>query len=236
VSTQAGIILQARFGSTRLRGKALAQVGGRSILEHCLGRLLQAGVSRVVLATTTAAEDDELAAIAAGLGAGVHRGECEDVLKRFADAARAFDLDPVVRATADNPAVDVQAPGRVIAALRQAGADYVREEGLPLGAAVEGMTAAALHRAARLATDPYDREHVTPFILQRRSLFRVLCIDAPAPLRDPLLRLTVDTSDDLARVRELFARVGSAEPTLARLIAAARHCPAAELPARAEVA
>lgn len=218
--TQAGIILQARYGSSRLRGKALAPLGGHSILEHCLRRLIRAGVARVVLATTTQAEDNDLAAIATRLGAGVYRGDRDDVLRRFSDAARTFDLDPVIRATADNPAVDVQAPGRVIAALRHTGADYLREEGLPLGAAVEGMTADALHRAARLAADPYDREHVTPFMMKRRDLFRVTCVDAPAPLRRPGLRLTVDTADDLAWVRELFARTGSDEPSLTKLIAA----------------
>jgi spore coat polysaccharide biosynthesis protein SpsF len=218
--TQAGIILQARYGSSRLRGKALARVGSRTILEHCLRRLARTAVARVVLATTTQPEDDALEAVARRLGVPVYRGDRDDVLKRFADAARAFDLDPVLRATADNPAVDIDCPGRVIAALRQTGADYIREEGLPLGASVEGMTAEALQRAARLATDPYDREHVTPFILKRRDLFRVTCVEAPAPLHQPSLRLTVDTGEDLGWVAELFARAGSDDPSLTTLIAA----------------
>jgi spore coat polysaccharide biosynthesis protein SpsF len=218
--TQPGIILQARYGSSRLRGKALARVGGRTILEQCLRRLSQSGVARVILATTTQGEDDTLAAVARRMGIDVYRGDRDDVLKRFAEAARAFDLDPVLRATADNPAVDVESPVRVVAALRQTQADYIREEGLPLGASVEGMTADALYRAARLATDPYDREHVTPFILKRRDLFRVTCVDAPAPLRQPSLRLTVDTHEDLAWVSELFARTATADPSLSTLIAA----------------
>jgi spore coat polysaccharide biosynthesis protein SpsF (cytidylyltransferase family) len=146
------------------------------------------------------------------------------VLGRFSSAAHAFDLDPVIRATADNPAVDIESPGRVIAALRATGADYIREEGLPLGAAVEGMTASALHRAAQLATDLYDREHVTPFIRTRRDLFHVLEVQAPSTLTRPELRLTIDTPEDLAWVRELFLRTGSDDPSLATLIAASgRH-------------
>src|SRR5262245_33236816 len=142
--TRAGIILQARYNSTRLPGKALEVVGGRTILEHCLRRLIKAGVAHVVLATTWEREDDVLVAIARRVGALVYRGDSADVLGRFADAARFFELDPVLRATGDNPAVDVQAPGRVLAALRVTEADYVQEEGLPYGAAVEGMTAEAL--------------------------------------------------------------------------------------------
>ena len=218
--THAGIILQARYASTRLRGKVLEPVGGRTILEQCLRRMIQAGVARVVLATTTNPEDDVLEALARRMGVAVYRGEADDVLGRYSDAAKMFDLDPVLRATGDNPAVDVQSPGRVLAALRATQADYIREEGLPWGASVEGMTAAALHRAARLATDPYDREHVTTFIRKRRDLFRVTTVDAPAPLVRPMLRVTVDTAEDLAWVRELFFRAGSDDPSLSALIAA----------------
>ena len=218
--TRAGVILQARYNSTRLPGKALEVVAGRTILEHCLRRLIAAGVARVVLATTWEPEDDVLAVIARRLGASVYRGESADVLARFAHAARFFDLDPVLRATGDNPAVDVQAPGRVLAALRMTGADYVIESGLPCGVAVEGMTADALERAEILAQDPYDREHVTPVIRNNLDIFNVAEVSAPASLVRPELRLTVDTREDLDRMRELFFRTQSDDPSLSSLIAA----------------
>lgn len=218
--TRAGIILQARYASTRLFGKALEPVGGRTILEHCLRRLVKAGVARVVLATTCEPEDDVLEVIARRVGAAVFRGDTTDVLGRLSDAARAFDLDPVLRATGDNPAVDVQAPGRILAALRLTDADYVQEHGLPYGAAVEGMTAEALHRAAALAQEPYDREHVTSFIRSNPEIFTVAEVSAPVSLVRPSLRLSVDTQDDLDRLRELFFRTRSDDPSLAALIAA----------------
>lgn len=219
--TRAGIILQARLASTRFPGKALEPIGGCSILERCLRRLIASSVAHVVLATTRAREDDGLAAIATRLGVRVYRGETDDVLGRVVEAAKTFDLDPIVRATADNPAVDVQAPGRVLAALRSTDADYASEDGLPLGAAVEAMTAESLRHAAALAQSPSDREHVTTFMRRRRDLFRVCYVPAPTPLRRPSLRLTIDTEADLAWVRELFFRAGSDEPSLAELIAVA---------------
>lgn len=218
--TRAGIILQARYASSRLFGKALEPVGGRTILEHCLRRLIRSGVGRVVLATTNEPEDDVLAVIARRVGALVYRGDTNDVLGRFADAARRFDLDPVIRATGDNPAVDVQAPGRVLAALRLTDADYACETGLPYGAAVEGMTADALHRAAALAVTAHDREHVTPFIRNNPGMFNLAEVNAPVALCAPSLRLTVDTPEDLEAIRELFFRTRSDDPTLAALIAA----------------
>ena len=217
--TRAGIILQARYGSRRLKGKALEPIGGCSILERCLRRLVAAGVAHVALATTRDAEDDALEAIATRIGVPTYRGSAGDVMGRYVEAAEAFQFDPIIRATGDNPGVDIQAPGRLLAALRGGDVDYVREEGLPFGAGVEAFTAAALMLAAAKARHPYDREHVTTYMRRHPNLFRVRELPAPAPLWRPLLRLSVDTQKDLEWVRELFFRAGSEEPALSELIA-----------------
>ena len=216
-----GIILQARYASTRLPGKALAQIGSLTVLDHCLQRLLAGDAAAVVLATTTNPEDDALAAVAEGRGVPVFRGDVDDVLGRYAAAAARFQLHPVIRATADNPAVDIDAPRRVLAALTGTRADYVREDGLPIGAAVEGLTYAALCRCALAARLPGDREHVTTYVKSQPQWFRIAGIEAPAAVRRPDIRLTVDTAADLEFVRKLFARAGDHLTPLASLIRAA---------------
>jgi len=219
--TRDGIILQARFASTRLPGKALERIGSRTLLEHCLARLLSAGVAQVVLATTTNAEDDALAVVARRIGVSVFRGDATDVLGRYTAVAAEFGFDHVIRATGDNPAVDIGGPGRLLGALRANAVDYVWEDGLTYGGAVEAMTAAALRHAAQAATHPEDREHVTPYIRRGTQRFRILQMTAPAPLCRPDVRVTVDTPDDLTRMRELFARTGTENPTLRQIIEAA---------------
>ena len=131
------VILQARMASRRLPGKALARLGARSVLAHCLERLRVGAAAPVMLATTSNPEDDLLEAEAAGLGVPVFRGSDRDVLGRFVAAAGSVGARLVVRATADNPAVDIDAPSRVLSAIRSSGADHVSERGLPYGAAVE---------------------------------------------------------------------------------------------------
>ncbi len=218
-----GIILQARLGSRRLPGKVLARVGQATVLEHCLGRLLASGVARVVLATTTRPEDDAVATCGERAGVAVFRGSSEDVLGRFAQAAEQFELDPVIRATADNPAVDPAAPERLLTLLKDTGADYASEVGLPVGGGVEAMAAAALHYSASAATAVYDREHVTTFIKNNPRTFRLVSQTAPRRMQAPSLSLTVDTPEDLAWVNRLFAAINDPEPRLETLIAAARE-------------
>lgn len=204
---RAVIILQARMGSTRLPGKVLETIGARTLLAHCLSRLLVGSAAPVMLATTTNKEDDDLVRAAAAYRVPAFRGPVDDVLARYVLAARSVDARYVIRATADNPLTDVDGPERLLRVLRTSGADYAIEHGLPVGGAVEAMTADALYRAHSLATDPADREHVTALIRRDVACFSPLVIDAPRKVRRPDVRVTIDTAEDLWRMRRLAAEM-----------------------------
>lgn len=219
---RAGIILQARMASSRLPGKAVARVGDDPLVVWCLRRLAARSGLPVVLATTERPDDNVLCEIARRLDVPVVRGPVEDVLGRFLQAAAAFRFAYVIRATGDNPLVDLDAPRRTLDQLCRSGAAYVHEPELPVGAAVECCTVAALRDAAERTTTAYDREHVTPFLLRGDGL-RSLACQAPAALRRRDLRLTVDTEADLASVRRLVDALGDRAPLapLSAIIAAA---------------
>lgn len=223
MSLNAAVVLQARMASRRLPGKALAVVAGRTILTHCLRRLQAGSPVPVVLATTSRPEDDDLADEAARLGVRAFRGPSDDVLARFVRVARLLKVDYVVRATADNPAVDMDAPRRVLELVASGDIDHATETELPYGAAVEAVTADALVRASEVAVDAADREHVTTLIRRDHVGFHAVESRAPRPLRRPELRLTVDTADDLEHMRRLMALAGGAlgDPSLEAIIAAA---------------
>jgi spore coat polysaccharide biosynthesis protein SpsF (cytidylyltransferase family) len=215
------IVLQARMGSTRLPGKVLARLNGRTMLDHAIARLRLCGLP-VIVATTELEADDAVVAEARRLGADVYRGERDNVLARFIGAARTFCLTEIVRATADNPCVEPLGPRRVIMFRQRVGADHVVECGLPIGTAVEAVSLDALERAAALVSDPYDREHVTSFV-RRDCRFRALRAVAPGQMRRPGLRLTVDTAEDLEFLREVFASLDPNEacPSVPSIIQAA---------------
>jgi spore coat polysaccharide biosynthesis protein SpsF len=221
--SEAVILLQARMASTRLPGKALAPIGARTLIGHCLARLRIAAAAPVILATTTNPEDDLLVATAATYGVPSFRGSSDDVLGRFVLAAQSIGARFVVRATGDNPAVDIGGPARVLAALRSTRADHVIEDGMPYGGAVEGVTLAALARASELATSAADREHVTPWIRRDRTRFTAVKIPAPKALRRPDVCVTVDTTHDLAFMQDVAARMNNwcDEPELLNIITVA---------------
>jgi RimJ/RimL family protein N-acetyltransferase len=131
------------------------------------------------------------------------------VLDRFASALATFPADHVVRLTADCPLADPVLVEGVIARHLDRGADYtsnVFPRTFPRGLDCEVMTASALRTAHAEATDPVEREHVTPFLYRRPERF------ALANMRNDVALgregWTVDTADDLAFVRSIVDRMG----------------------------
>ena len=82
------VLLVARTGSTRLPGKMLAEMRGKTVLEHLFDRLkLASRPDRVVLCTTSLETDDCLEKTAREYSVTCYRGDPEDVLARLLAAA-----------------------------------------------------------------------------------------------------------------------------------------------------
>jgi spore coat polysaccharide biosynthesis protein SpsF len=201
-------IVQARSGSTRLPGKVLTELAGRPMLRLMLDRLAHLPVDALVVATSDLPADDPVAAVAADAGAAVVRGPEADVLARFAVALEEHRPDVVVRMTADCPLADAALVAAAVEQRHRTGADYVSNSLIrtfPDGLDVEVVTAAALREAVAEAADAEEREHVTPFVYRRPARYRL-----GALLSGQLLgheRWTVDTPEDLARLRAIVDRL-----------------------------
>jgi spore coat polysaccharide biosynthesis protein SpsF len=205
------VVVQARAGSTRLPGKVLAEVHGMPMLGFQLRRLAPIADlvgGQVVVATSDLPGDDPVTAVGHGLGLDVVRGSEADVLGRFALALAAHPAEVVVRLTGDCPLTD---PGIVADAVRlhlEAGAHYtsnVLPRSFPKGLDVEVVSAAALRAADAEAVDPGEREHVTPFLYRRPERFRLANLASGQALGEEWW--TVDTPEDLDRVRSMVARL-----------------------------
>jgi len=203
-----GAIIQVRLGSERLPSKALLPLpfgSGPCILEHVVRRALAAeGLAKVIVATTNQPVDDAVELFCTKQGIDVFRGSTDNVLQRYVDAAKAHNINIIVRLTGDNPFIS---PKVVADALRQhlaSDADYTHTEGLALGTNIEIVTQNALVRAAEEATEATDREHVTPFI-RRNECFKKLTLKLQSSLYP--LRLTIDYPSDYALASLLYERL-----------------------------
>ena len=208
------VVVQARAGSTRLPGKVLMPIAGQPMLAFMLTRLAGVHAGKVVVATSREPQDDAVASAAGGAGVAVVRGSERDVLSRFVDALDEYPADVVVRLTADCPLIDPALVDEALAAHSEWDADYTSNtlvRTYPDGLDIEVVRAGALRDAARESTDPVEREHVTPFVYRRPERYRLAAVVGPEPLGRE--RWTVDTNDDLTRIREIVA--GLADPVTA---------------------
>lgn len=220
-----GIINQARMTSTRLPGKVMLPVQGRPLLDYQLERLQRVRrADLVILATTTNATDDVLADFCARRGIACHRGPEDDVLTRFYDAARAHDLDLVVRVTSDCPVIDPAVVDAVIEAFLTAEPrpDYfsnTQTRSFPRGMDTEVFTFAALAEAHEQGRRDYEREHVTPFLYGNPDRFRIGQMVAPEDQSQH--RWTVDTPEDFELIRRMIEALYPQNPefTLADCLA-----------------
>ena len=168
---------------------------------------------------------------------GVYRGSEDDVLRRFADAAREFELDVVVRVTSDCPLIDgaVVREGveRFIALDDQrAHVSNVIERTYPRGFDFEVFSAPLLFEADEQATSRAEREHVTPYLYANpasRTTLHAIRRDDDASN----YRVTLDTSDDLELIRRLIEQHDAAHLNVDEIVDRARAAPGARPTQRA---
>jgi spore coat polysaccharide biosynthesis protein SpsF len=201
-------IIQARMGSSRLRGKVLADIAGKTMLQRVIERVAAArGVDKIVVATTNAREDDILVErLNNQATCEVFRGSVDDVLSRFFECAKLHRAEIVVRVTADDPLKDPQIIDKAISLLKaDPTLDYCSntiEPSYPEGLDIEVIRFSSLERAHVDAQLASDREHVTPYIWKHPDLFNVLNFKSDRDLSD--WRWTVDKPEDIEFMRRVF--------------------------------
>lgn len=200
-------IVQARMTSTRLPGKLLLDLAGAPVLQRMLERVRRiAGLDAVCVCVPEGAEHDSLVELATAMpGIAVTRGPEHDVLKRYLIAAEHTGADRIMRITSDCPLLDPAASASVLAVQAAAGTAYARtafNSGWPLGLDTEVFLTKTLRIADVEAADPYEREHVTPFIWRRPDRFAATYVDRWPDRR--AWRLTLDYRQDYDLIRAIY--------------------------------
>lgn len=102
---KAAIIIPARFASTRLPGKPLADLCGKPLIQHVVERASGAKKAMKVIVAT---DDDRIAAAVRGFGGEVAmtRADHRSGSERAAEVAATIDADIIVNLQGDEPEID----------------------------------------------------------------------------------------------------------------------------------
>lgn len=203
-------LVQARVGSTRLPGKILKEICGKTILHHEIDRLKKCKeIDEIVIATTDKEDDDKIVNEAKKLSVKYFRGSENDVLSRFYYSAKENNADIIVRVTSDCPCIDFEILDKMLIYFKdkykEKQIDYLSNtinRTYPRGYDIEIFTFSALEKSYINAKKEYEREHVTPYIYDKTNNFLKLSFENKEDYSE--YRVTLDTIEDFIVIKNIF--------------------------------
>jgi len=206
--------MQARVGSTRLTGKILKTIQGKTVLEHDIERCLRVQkADGIVIATTVEPEAERIIEICGhfpGEKVRFYCGSIQDVLSRSYESARMVGALTVIRITSDCPLLDPFLVDSMIAVYQKKREDHPPIDYLcnnmpptfPHGLDTEILTFGALECAFQEATQPEEREHVTPYIRNHPEIFHLDNFSQGE--NQSHLRWTLDYTEDFEFIKAVY--------------------------------
>ncbi|WP_018294777.1 cytidylyltransferase domain-containing protein [Mariprofundus ferrooxydans] len=202
-------IVAGRMKSSRLPKKAILPIAGVASVERCLEQCAAIqGVDQVILATSDLDDDAVLKDYVLNGRADLWRGDPDDVIGRYLGACEAFDVDVVVRVTADCPLVLPEILGLLIEKHFESGADYTAAAECAVGSSGEVINTAALKRVADYFGRAELSEYMTWYFRNNPEFFKLNIVDLPENLKRDY-RMTLDYPEDLAMFEALFSGLDS---------------------------
>ena len=205
-----GCIIQARMGSTRLPGKVMELLDDENpSLYYTINQLKNSlNVDKIIVATTKLNEDDVIEKISKNNRINYFRGSSENVLERFYKCAKKFQLETIVRITADCPLIDPKVVDSIIQIFNSGKYDYVHNmepRTFPDGLETEVFSFKILEKAYKNAKLPSEKEHVTPYFRNNKNKFRIKNIISKKNMSSH--RWTLDYQEDLDLIRNIVKEI-----------------------------
>ena len=202
-------IIQARINSTRLPGKVMMEVMGRPLLRYQIERLrFSKMIDKIIIATTTNKEDDPIVELCQNENIIFYRGSEDDVLDRYYQAAKKYNVNHIMRLTADCPLIDPRVCDFVAEKYISMYPDYVHTgQSFCEGIGCEVFNFYLLEKMWKNARLKSEREHVT--LYAKNHWDELNCITLENEIDDSKYRITVDEKRDFLVVKALLENLYS---------------------------
>ena len=207
------VVLQARMSSTRLPGKVMSQINGHPMIYWEISRISKAKlVNKTVVAISDQSSDDILANYLESIHQEYIRGSLDNVLGRYVKAEENYNPSAIIRLTADCPLVMPELIDQYLEIFHKSDFDYLSNTlvlSYPDGLDIEIIKPGIFKKLLEFNLSEEEKEHVTLGIYSRKDKFRTHNVSNKTNISD--FRWTVDTSDDLAFVKSIYAHFESKE-------------------------
>ena len=200
-----GAIIFSRFDSSRLYGKALIDIEGRSLLGRVIDRTkLIKGINKIILATSIRKIDNGICDFAQSEGIEIFRGSCNDVYGRALETCKKFNLDFFARICGDRPFFNFDLVSEAINISKTNSFDLVTTmfpRTYPPGLTTEIIGKDLLKNFDKQICNNYDREHLTTYFYDNPKNIKIRNISNPNYEYIKEISLVVDTNEDLEKAK-----------------------------------
>jgi spore coat polysaccharide biosynthesis protein SpsF len=208
------LIVQARTGSSRLPNKIIYNSkDGITFLEYFYKRIKRSKlINRIIIATTIKKEDDIICDICERNNWLYFRGSENNVLERFYECSKKFNVKNIIRITSDCPLIDYNFVDEMITEFYSKNYKfyevfYEGNHGFPDGFNPQIFTFETLEEAFLKSTTSLEKEHVAPYMIKNflTHEFKIK-IDKNKynNINFNRLHLSLDTKQDLINLRNII--------------------------------
>jgi spore coat polysaccharide biosynthesis protein SpsF len=204
-------VITARMASTRLPGKVLQKMAGKSVFAHHAERMKQVkDLDGVFLATSKDSLNKELIKEAEQMGCGWYAGAEQDIVDRHIKLCEREKADAVIRVTCDSPIFDIESTSRFVSEFKREYRDYIYCLNMTM---IQGTLSELISCNALVEVHKHYRgAAVSMPIKENMAKFNTLGIEIDIDLCRPEYRLTIDEVADIEMIRHIYTAIYKGKP------------------------
>lgn len=223
-----GIIVLCRYSSSRLRGKILMKINGKSILSIVINQLkLKFSKEQIVVATSNDETDLKIINHCIKNKINYFVGDLDNVSKRFLDCANKYNFDYAVRINGDNVFIDIESLNTMLKIAETNTYDLVTNvpgRTFPFGMSIEIVDIKYYKKVISFFSKE-NKEHVTNWFYDNNDQVNSYVFLNEKFLNLSGLKLAVDSEKDLKNCELIYKKVGFNSPISLEKISNAIACP-----------
>jgi len=212
------LVIQARFGSSRLRGKVIKNLAGKPMLTQIIKRVKKVEkIKTIIIATTKKKEDDIIVKLAKLNKVQFYRGSENNLVDRYYNAVKDMDIKNLLRLPADNAFPEPTEYNRIINYHLKSKNDFssniynFMENGYPGGIGVEIFTFKSLKKVWKSKKTKREKEHIAlnyfDYVNNKKNKkfnFKIGTIKCPKKISRPNLLLNIDTKENYLFINKIY--------------------------------
>lgn len=204
IELNTSIVIQARLSSNRLPKKIFKEIYQKKIIEYMLDQLifLKENIP-IIIATTNNKNDNPLVEFLKLNSINYFRGSEQNVLSRYCEVIRKFNITNIIRLTSDCPLIDPKNISELLKIFLNESLDYIStDETYPDGMDVEIIKSKCFLEIENLKLLNYQKEHPTQYIVENSYNYKFKKLSLPNNHKD--IRITIDEEDDFKFLKEVI--------------------------------